>query len=483
MSSGLSRGEVRGWGNFFSRFHAFNWSGRRLVTGAAALHLLLSMTLFAAGRAQIVPSVIDRDGIMDSFAHDSYEYQSGAIELAELLRSGQFANWATAAKPVHVKLIAIPFSLLSPIFGYSMLSAEPYNVLFYSLIVALVFVLGREVFNRRTGFLAGICVALWPTFLLHTTQLLKDSLFIAGLLILLFCVTTSLTRTYGAKSAMGVTLLTMLMVILLFFVRGNVVIVILGVIILILPLLIVRQFLQRQVLHWNIVPLGVCLLTALLLVSLSSHQPKQTQKKFPTYESGRSKAAFDFTAAVESQVKMRSMTSRPWNTETVTGRWGVWSDRLAQRVSSMRSRFAASYPDSGSQLDGTREFRSLPDLIAYLPRALEVGLWSPFPNTWFTSGQRIKNAGRLLAAAETCVIYLFQVMGLLIVVRQPHRLSLWFLLAITVLGVTALALIVPNAGALYRFRYTFWILLVITAMAYLDTLVTSGFWRLRDRRG
>jgi hypothetical protein len=35
---------------------------------------------------------------------------------------------------------------------------------------------------------------------------------------------------------------------------------------------------------------------------------------------------------------------------------------------------------------------------------------------------------------------------------------------IVVFGVTALAFVVPNVGAIYRFRYVFWILLVVMAM-------------------
>jgi len=110
--------------------------------------------LFVAGRAGVAPALIDRDGIMGSFAFDSYDYQRGAGETAELLRSGNLTGWATAAQPLHVKIIAVPFALLSPLFGYSTLSAEPYNLLCYLAIVALVFALGRELGGERAGVLA-----------------------------------------------------------------------------------------------------------------------------------------------------------------------------------------------------------------------------------------------------------------------------------------------------------------------------------------
>src|SRR5262249_12807830 len=108
----------------------------------------------------------------------------------------------------------------------------------------------------------------------------------------------------------------------------------------------------------------------------------------------------------------------------------------------------------------------------YLPRAVQIGLWAPFPRTWLSAGQRINSAGKLLSGAETFFIYLFQLFAVIAIWREPRRLSLWFLLIISILGVTALAVVVPNVGALYRFRYLFWILLVIGAMKGLD-----GVWR------
>jgi len=128
-----------------------------------------------AGRAGVAPQLIDRDGIMGSFAFDSYDYQRGAIETSQLLRGGNLRAWATAAQPPHVKLIAVPFALLNPVFGSSTLSAEPYNVGCYVSIIALVFALGSELGGRRAGVLAAVVVALWPTFLLHTPGQRKAS--------------------------------------------------------------------------------------------------------------------------------------------------------------------------------------------------------------------------------------------------------------------------------------------------------------------
>src|SRR6266852_7728623 len=134
-----------------TRFSLVSWNGRRLVATAAALHVVFAVALFVAGRTKIAPTVIDQDGIMGSFAPDSYGYQRNAIQLAELLKRGKVADWATAGRPIHVKIIAIPFAIFGPLFGYGTLSAEPYNLLCYATVITLVLVMGREVGSRRVG--------------------------------------------------------------------------------------------------------------------------------------------------------------------------------------------------------------------------------------------------------------------------------------------------------------------------------------------
>jgi hypothetical protein len=138
----------------------------------------------------------------------------------------------------------------------------------------------------------------------------------------------------------------------------------------------------------------------------------------------------------------------------------------------MRSSFAAAYTTSGSLLDEDKEFRNSNDLVRYVSRALEIGLFAPFPNTWIAAGRRVGNLGKLLAAVETFLLYLCEVFALWIVVREWRRLQFGFLLLIATLGATALAFLIPNVGALYRFRYTFGILIV--------TVATVGVVSMKD---
>ena len=468
---------------FGRRLSVFPTDAKRLLAAAALLHVTLAVGLFCAGRAQVAPALIDRDGIMGSFAFDSYEYRSGAVRLAEILKSDGVAAWASAGAPMHVKLVSILFALLGPLFGYGPLSAEPFNLFCYVAVVGLTLALGREVGGSRTGAIAASVVALWPTFLLHTLQLLKDSLFVAAALGLVLCVTTWLTRTYGPRGAVAACALTAVAVSMLLLVRSNFAVVIFALALFGLILLVARQLIERRLLYWNMACPVMILAAGVLLLSFHTTRDLQKLKHYPSDHGGQLKSVagvgIQVPTAVSYLPRARSEEGSP---ATYAARLHASADRMALRVGGVRYRFTAIYSESGSNIDSDVRFRHLGDLFRYLPRAFEIGVLAPFPRTWADAGRRVGNAGKLLSGAETLAIYVFELLALVAVFRPPHRLAAWLLLSISAFGVTLLGMVVPNVGALYRFRYTFWLLLIVLGAKGFEAALTSYRRRL-DARG
>src|SRR5215471_8812942 len=116
-------------------------NGRRLIMAAAVLHFGLALGQFWVARAQLVPSLIDSDGIIESFAFDSHGYQRSATRLVGVLRHEGVIAWVSEPEPIHVKLLALEFALFAPVFGYSTLSAEPLNLCCYLVVVFLILTL------------------------------------------------------------------------------------------------------------------------------------------------------------------------------------------------------------------------------------------------------------------------------------------------------------------------------------------------------
>ncbi|HEX8130267.1 MAG TPA: hypothetical protein VF527_14280 [Pyrinomonadaceae bacterium] len=456
------------------RLLGFYSNGWRLLAAAAIVHVALATGLFWAGRAQIAPGVIGRDGIMNSFASDGHVYRQGAARLVGVLRQKGWRAWARQPEQANVKLLSLQFAILSPLFGQSILSAEPFNLSCYLAILLLVFMLGREVGGRRVGLIAAGVVSLWPTFLLHTTQFLKDPLFIAGALALVLIVTTWLTRTYNWVGAVGMGALVALTTGLLLRVRFEFGVIIFAIVLFGFGLLIIRQLRERRWLYWNLVcPLLIIIIgmaaTFYLRDSYNRYSTRQiTQLGLPLCP-GKERLAVGPAEGLASPA-----TGTPLN---YTGWLFAAADKAALEVGCVRYYFIAWYPVSGSIIDGQVRIENFNDLILYLPRALAIGLLAPFPQDWFGTGLSVGRAGRLLSGAETLIIYLCEVLALLALVRSPRRLPAWLLLAVTVLGATALGLVVSNLGALYRFRYLFWILLIILGVDGLVSIMSA----LKDR--
>ena len=377
---------------------------------------------------------------MESFALDSSLYQQRAIRLLDILKEDGLGAWAATPERAHVKLLSLQFAVFGPLFGYSILSAEPFNLFCYAAILSLVLILGREVGGRRVGLLAAGIVALWPTFLLHTTQLLKDPLFIVGALALILIVTTWLTRTYSWRGAIGMGALMAFMTGLLLLIRVQFGVVIYALVFFAFVLLIIRQLLERRLLYWNLICPLLILLAGIfaLFYMAASHGPLTTQTP-----------------------------------HTYTERLYAAAETTAVEASRVRYTFIAWHPEAGSVIDAHVEFKNFNDLILYLPRALVIGLWAPFPKHWVSVGMSVGRAGRLLSGAETFVIYLCQLLALVGIFRAPRCLPAWLLLTITIFGVTALGFVVSNIGALYRFRYLFWVLLIILGVKGLESIVTA----------
>lgn len=426
----------------------------RLLAAAAILHPTISVLIYLAGRLRLIPGVFDTNGISGGFAFDSFLYRERAIKLVETLYDGRMADWFHAPAPFHVKLYSLPLAIFRPFFGFTMLSVEPLNLLYYLLIILLVFNLGREVFNRRSGLLAAGIVALWPSLLLHTTQLLRDPLFIVCMLTLLLVSIRCLTRTYsltggllngfaaGAASAV------------IWITRYRMWAMVLGFTLLGLFFMSIRLLRERRWLAGNLA--GAALLLA-MMVSIPTIVGKFLRPDFFLTEPGAT------TSYASAQSRNSSIGSPPPSSgsQTILSPLVEKADAMAVGLDNTRRDFFLSYPDAGSNIDADVRIASAADLLGYLPRAVANGFLAPYPNMWLTAGNTVGLSGRLLGGLEMLAAYVIELLAIPGLWRGRRRLTVWLLASVCVVGITALGLLVPNVAILFRLRYLFMMLLVI----------------------
>jgi hypothetical protein len=136
-------------------------------------------------------------------------------------------------------------------------------------------------------------------------------------------------------------------------------------------------------------------------------------------------------------------------------------DNVLLKVAVYRQDFNESYPHAASNIDTTVQFHSAADVAWYLPRALTIALFSPFPNLWWGGGASPgADHMRLLAGLETAFAYLLLPGVLLLFLCRGRHSATTVVLIQVVFPLIVLALIVSNVGTLYRMRYGYWQILV-----------------------
>lgn len=402
-----------------------------LLGSALALHLSIVITMSLVGTLGILPTTIDNNGVGISFALDSTWNRYDAANLSLVLKRRGIIEWLKYPAPFHTKLYSLSFAIFDPWSDFSILTAEPVNAGLYLLILILVYKIGAEVCDPRSGILAAGLVAAWPSFLLHTTQFLREPQMIAATLVLVFVAVRSLTRRFSWLQAMVAVGLCGLSLAVVWLIRAEMWELFIAILAFGATLLVTRQVLEKRLLATNV--LCFALLFPIVLA---------IPRALPRFLSWQ----------VQERTTVEPSAALP----------GTPSLGLANRITSVRQRYY--HLPAGSNVDSNVQLQSTRDIIEYLPRAAEIGFLSPFPNMWFESGANVGRSGRLLSGMETALIYLIEILAMITVRLRRKQLSVWFLLGVSAGAFTAMGLTIANVSIIYRLRYAFMMLMIILGL-------------------
>ncbi len=404
-----------------------------LFLGAAALlHISVAAAILTVGRYQLMPAQFRANGLGE-FASDCFPYQEEVADLVEVLKNSGPVTWATWPTQLHVRLYSLPVAAVSRWMGFSVLAIEPLNLVYYLAILTLVFKLGKEVFDYRAGLMAATIVALWPSLLLHTMQLLRDPLLLVAVLALFLAMTRGLKRNYPWHRGALMGIAAALSIVMIRIVRlpmwdlTGAMVGLFGV------FLLARLVRERRVLIGN-VGLAAIMIAAFVIT--------------PHFQSA-------FRNQQHTKARRRVLPEQ------------IQALPIGEQIGIRRAGFGLEAADPerstpwGSVIDPDVRLERRADIIRYLPRAAVIGFFAPFPNMWLNSGTEVGISGRILSGLETLVTYAIECFALAGLWRARRELAAWLLFTILAIGVIALGLVVNNIGALYRLRYSFWILIVV----------------------
>jgi len=410
------------------------------------------------------------------FIGDSTSIHEGAVRVLEawrtrgpsaslLLQYPAMYDWLVSA--VYFLLSAHPLSFL-PIQAGSMALA---GTLFYRL-------LSQFGFRYPASAAGALWLALNPQTFEWSTQLLKDGIFLAAIFLCL--------SAFFSERPIHAFLLCLAGCLLLLIVRPHWIRVLMAVMFLmILALGILSMFGRKRAKGWVAWPsAGISLILPILFYFGIKKTPEPYHRMFVSYEAVNQEARLSSPALPESSALLP-----PWRPLQP-----AWLNNVFFEIYNLR--LERIKIGGHSIMDETSFLNSLPNQLGYLPRALQIGFFAPFPaeiwrgspdgrrsshlekiRTWPQEGLGRKTTG--LAREFMPWLTLLCTVALLgiafAIAGSQKRSGVVWLMLFCLPQLVLLAMVCPNLGTLVRLRYPFYAPLVCIGLAaWVDWLRSRG---------
>jgi len=320
--------------------------------------------------------------------------------------------------------------------------------------------------DDRSAFFAALPFVLFPSAMAWYAQLQKDGFYFAGAFLCLYgWIVLARLQTWqsGGRSALtglmwlglGLALMGSVRIYAFQLMQGIGVLFALGL----AALFAVRG--AKGLLPWR--KCVVAMLTFCLIPILLNLAPVETRGTSEVPESGTAVPHLSWHGADFAKESWRPTDGLP-----------RFVENSFLRIAVLRQGYLATpgYDGSGSMVDRNVELLSVKDFITYLPRALQLGLFAPFPSDWLAPAQ---NSGggimRRVAGVEMLGVYFALAFLPYALWRSRSQIELWMIFAFGAIILLLYSYATPNIGSLYRLRYGFLMLLVALGVAGV-----FGFW-------
>jgi peptidoglycan biosynthesis protein MviN/MurJ (putative lipid II flippase) len=361
--------------------------------------------------------------------HDAMHFHTIASELAQRIGEVGWSEWRLFPAPGatgNVGLLAALYAAFGPDPAWFI----PFNAAAHATGALMLYLIGPLLWPGQIGRLGGLAATIlflaFPSSLSWYAQNHKDAFSIAGLLILLFVWLQNAAAGADGGRTWRHILLAGLGVALIAFVRPYFLTVVAFALLCSWLALALVAVLRRDLgAQWRSLTSGA------LLVALVSATAATTPD-----EGGRSEFSFEAAPATWG------WHPTPWLPQS--------ADHLLETASKTRAALIdySISVEAGSLLDRNRKPDSAASAVAYMPRALAIALFSPFPDSWT---ERM-SLFRVVGALETLVWYLLMPGVLLLLLLRPSQALLGGALFCAVI-LAILGYVHANVGTLYRQRF------------------------------
>ena len=383
----------------------------------------------------VIPSISSLHAPGSTLTPDSTYFNDVAIKLANDINLHGWTSWklypAIAASGQSSYL-----AILYVFFGVNPLYAVAFNAFFHAFSGVLIYlivleILGVKNFSKYAASLSASLFVVFPSAMTWVGQIHKEACLSTGLLLALWGIMKILSNKPGRHIAISIFSALILSFILISSMKPYV-LQILAVIILIIITLQCIKIIPSNLLSVGV--LGVYFLSTILI--------------FMFINKGSDSGWLSGEAFIQNNYSWKRSDYLP-----------EFFDRKIQAIAASRVAAISSglAIKANSMIDVEIKPANAIETFKYIPRALQVSLLAPFPNSWFKSG----NIVSFVSAIEMIIFYI-TFFGLLFFI--PLRIFNYKILLCLIFACLPLAVFgisSPNIGTLYRIRYTFEMILLM----------------------
>lgn len=451
-------------------------------------------------------------------------YHTRAVELSNIIKEGGWSYWQMKPEGFGlIGFVAGIYSFFGIFEPYVLIPF--FSLLHSLGATCIVLLIEKLDFNRGESFLSAIPFLIFPSSLLWVSQILKDVFTINGSLIILLALTWILNISnsdnflFTFKKLLGFYFVMLFGFVLIwivrpYFIQISLVFVLLSFITIDL-FLIFKIFFKKNL---SILNMLLILLTQFFLIISINHLPElkgqnidynsilkqvpspvfnEQQIEFPPSEKNQTIKITKFlpdTDTKPNKTKTKTKSDDLIDTDTKTTikekKKEIYKEELRQeeveepnviefkdwypstylptridnefkKLYYQRCYFYTVQHGANSTFDFGTDLNSFEKLVKYIPRAIQVGLFSPFPSSWFAEhSSQLSKLMHIVTGMEMLFIYLCLVGFTISLFIWKKKLEFWifvcFSFYFTLIPIYAL----PNIGALVRYRYGAIMLLV-----------------------
>ncbi len=393
---------------------------------------------------------------------DGQKFHRIAWDVSEAIKAKGWSQWELTpqgqlvsgiAAVCYVLIYPAPWSVL-PVNGFLNASAG----------VCMALILGAILHDKKKGMIAALPFLFFPSNLLWNTQFHNENYAIPGVIFILYGWTILTEKNeegkYSASLSSSISAIFSITIgsLLLGLVR---VYILAGMSYLLILISLglgaywffakvkAREYASRMTL--------VVITLILMLSSLAITKP------------------FESKLIVVGNPTASTRTRKPSKWESV-----VWLpkiiDNQLKALAKYRGKFVAAWEKGGSSIDLDVTFSNTSDMLAYIPRAIQISFLAPFPSMWFSKGRNDSGTAMRIASAFEMILVYFFLLGLpLFFWSHRSQPAVWAISIICAAMLIVYAMIIPNIGSLYRFRYPFLMPLVCFGLAGWMSLFEDRF--------